>query len=96
MSHAQTFFLRVYGYLWSGGRACYEYRVEAAPQSDEAAKRIAGDFESLIDWHVTRRETNAKFSRSGELAHEIVTFKTLRGWRNGFSNARYTRIVHGR
>ena len=85
--------LRVYGVTWSGGRACYQYNVDKAPENDREAKSIAGDFESLIDWHVIQ-ETNEYEQVGAGLSRRVDTFKTLRGWRNGFSDRRYNRIVN--
>ena len=68
--------LRVYGRTWAGYKACYQYSPDKAPQTDAEAKQIAGDFESLIDWHV------------------VDKLKTLRGWRNGFSDRRYNRAFN--
>ena len=87
--------LRVYGATWGGGRACYQYSVDKAPQTDQEAKRCAGDFESLIDWYVME-ETNEYEDIGAGISRRIDTFKTLRGWRNGFSDARYNRIVNDR
>ena len=86
--------LRVYGHTWGGGRACYQYACNKAPETDAQAKSIAGDFESLIDWQVIE-ESNTYERLSHGLSRRIDTFKTLRGWRNGFSNRRYNRIVNG-
>ena len=86
--------LRVYGVTWVGSRSCYQYSVDKAPQTDQEAKRVAGDFESLIDWHVIQ-ETNEHECVGAGISRRIDTFTTLRGWRNGFSNARYNRIVNG-
>ena len=86
--------VRVYGVTWSGGRACYQYNVAKAPENDAEAKRIAGDFESLLDYHVIQ-ETNEYEQVGAGFSRRIDTFKTLRGWRNGFSDRRYNRIVNG-
>ena len=87
-------FVRVYGYLWSGPRACYQYKVDVAPTTDAEAKRIAGDFMSLIDWHVTRVTTEYEHEAGG-LSRSVTTYKTLRGWRAGMTNRRYDRAVNG-
>lgn len=87
--------VRVYGYLWSGARACYRYsqNITKAPKTESEAESIASDFASLIDWHVIE-ETNEYESAGRGLLRRIDTFKTLRGWRNGFSNRRYDRAVN--
>lgn len=85
--------LRVYGVTWAGYRACYQYSVDKAPITDQDAKRAAGDFQDLLDWHVCE-ETNEYESSGAGLLRRIDTFKTLRGWRNGFSNRRYARAVN--
>ena len=89
-----TYHLRVYGYMWSGPRACYQYTLQKPITTDAEAKQAAGDFESLIDWHLCQ-ETNEYVDAGRGLSRRIDTFKTLRGWRNGFSNRRYDRIVNG-
>ncbi len=86
-------FMRVYGYLWSGPRSCYQYKVDVAPATDQEAKRTAADFESLIDYHVTEVSTTYEHE-SARLSRSVTTYKTLRGWRNGFSNRRFDRIAN--
>lgn len=85
--------VRVYGRLWSGARACHQYNVTDAPLTDAEAKRVAGDFESLIDWHVLEKTIEYERTSRGS-SRRIDTFRTLRGWRNGFTNKRYDRIVN--
>ena len=86
--------LRVYGRLWSGPRACYQYNVATAPADDTAARRMAGDFESLLDYHVVQA-THAYEPAGAGLLRRVDSYKTLRGWRNGFSNRKYDRAVNG-
>ena len=89
-----TIHLRVYGRTWAGYRSCYQYTVEKPPTNEREAAQMAGDFQSLDDWHVCQ-ESNEYEKVSSGLCRRIDTFKTLRGWRNGFSNRLYDRIVNG-
>ena len=85
--------LRVYGRIWNGSRACYQYTITDVPKSDEEAKHLAGDFESLIDWHVIQETNEYEWDKFG-LARRVDTFKTLKGWSAGFTNRRYARMVN--
>lgn len=90
-----TYHLQVYGFTYEGFRSCYQYTINEPimPLSDVAAvKRLAPDFESLIDYRIVK-ETNEYEPTSRGLSRRIDTFKTLRGWRT-FSNRRYSRCVN--
>ena len=86
--------LEVYGYLWSGPRAVYSYRTKTAVESDAAAKQIAGDFSSLIDWRCVRC-TSFYESLSRGISRRVDEYKTLRGFRNGMSPRRFYRLANG-
>ena len=85
--------LQIYGYLWSGPRAVYQYTIPAPITSDIEAKRHAGDFESLIDWRLVS-ESNAYEDTGHGLSRRIDTFKTLRGFRNGMTPRRFDRLAN--
>lgn len=85
--------IRVFGRLWGGGKSCYQYSTDRKPENDFDPWSVVGDFESIIDYHIC--EERNSYERSGRLFRRIQEFRTLRGWRNGFSDRKYNRLVNG-
>lgn len=85
--------LEVYGHLWQGCRAVYSYSPDHKIETDAEAEREAGDFASLIDWRlleVTHEDHHTK--REDVIIRRV---KTLRGFRNGMTPARFYRLAGG-
>jgi hypothetical protein len=68
------FQIQLIGYTWSGHRAAYSYNTKSIPDDMEAVKRIAGDFESVVDYRVVKVETG------GDWAHQWTKRGTVKQW----------------
>jgi hypothetical protein len=86
-----TYRLEVYGVLWQGSRAACVYPVDAARAAvirnygnDEYP--YAGDFQAILDFRLV--EISRTFKRQEFTERQ----KTLRGFRNGMTPARFRRI----
>lgn len=84
--------LQVYGWLWDGSKAVYSYTLsEPFGSSDNKSAELAAvDFQALIDWRLV------KCTHEYEKNRRIDTYKTLRGFRNGMSPARFYHLVNMR
>lgn len=86
--------LQVYGFLWQGSRAVYSYRITEpqalALQGDSPNPlRLAGDFQDVLDWRLVRC-LRTLTNRNNTREHR----KTLRGFRNGMTPARFERMFN--
>ncbi len=94
-----SYTLQVYGFAWGGFRGTYSYTLDTGtalaiagrkdPFASADAARCAGDFADLIDWRLI--ETSSQFERKGSTLRRVTVQKTLRGYRNGMTPARFAK-----
>ncbi len=81
--------LQVCGKTWSGFKAVYTYKLLTKPiMTDDEAKAVAGDFESLTDWRLV--SYTAECRRGRVSVTTTIIRKTLRGFRNGMTPRRFS------
>jgi hypothetical protein len=90
--------LEIYGYSWEGRRCVYSYRIEQAQAlalqgPNPEPRRLAGDFESVIDWRLVSCQSTYEGNRT--IKRGTDRYKTIRGFRNGMSPRRFYRLANG-
>lgn len=95
-----SYHLEIYGRTYAGFRWVYQYPLTAqralaitALGAEGPNTLDAGDFAEIIDWRVVKETCEYSAPKHG-VTQRTDTFKTLRGFRNGMTPARFSRLIN--
>lgn len=71
--NTRSYQIQVIGQVWAGYDSTYEYTSPTMPDAD-VVRRMAGDFQSIVDYQVIRIE------QSGTWARSVTVREVARGW----------------